>query len=123
MRMISHVVLAVSLASAPAFAQPAPPQPQQQPQQGQQPPQQQMPPQPQAPAMPQQQMPQQPMPPQSGMPPQPVMPGQPAAAPMMPAGMGTAASATPSDQPQKKKEPGRGDFDAGGQVRLPNGPD
>ena len=24
---------------------------------------------------------------------------------------------------QKKKEPGRGDFDAGGQVRLPNGPD
>jgi hypothetical protein len=24
---------------------------------------------------------------------------------------------------EKKKEPGRGDFDAGGQVRLPNGPD
>jgi hypothetical protein len=40
---------------------------------------------------------------------------------MEPAGMGTEASATP-EQP-KKKEPGRGDFDAGGQVRLPNGPD
>jgi hypothetical protein len=25
--------------------------------------------------------------------------------------------------PEKKKEPGRGDFDAGGQVRFPNGPD
>src|ERR1041385_3729596 len=24
---------------------------------------------------------------------------------------------------EKKKEPGRGDFDAGGQARLPNGPD
>ena len=25
--------------------------------------------------------------------------------------------------PPEKKEPGKGDFDAGGQVRLPNGPD
>src|SRR3954468_6908569 len=32
--------------------------------------------------------------------------------------------ASPAPAPEeKKKEPGRGDFDAGGQVRLPNGPD
>ncbi|HUQ07356.1 MAG TPA: hypothetical protein VM261_32915 [Kofleriaceae bacterium] len=40
-----------------------------------------------------------------------------------------AATTAPADQPPadgakpEKKEPGRGDFDAGGQVRLPSGPD
>lgn len=38
-------------------------------------------------------------------------------------GMGTAAAATPPPEDPKAKEPKRGDFDAGGQVRLPNGPD
>src|SRR5665647_573161 len=38
--------------------------------------------------------------------------------------MGTAAAATPPpEDPKAAKEPKRGDFDAGGQVRLPNGPD
>src|SRR5262245_52546022 len=41
----------------------------------------------------------------------------------------TGVPATTEDQPPadppkaEKKEPGRGDFDAGGQVRLPSGPD
>ncbi|HTL36302.1 MAG TPA: hypothetical protein VL326_24385 [Kofleriaceae bacterium] len=34
---------------------------------------------------------------------------------------GVQKSGAPEEK--KKKEPGRGDFDAGGQVRLPNGPD
>ena len=122
MRMYSRAMFAVVVASGAAFAQSAPPQ--QQPSQQQQPQQPQPPQLPQQPAMPQApQMPQQPGYPQPGYPQQSGLPGQPAAAPMMPSGMGTSASATPSDQPAQKKEPGRGDFDAGGQVRLPNGPD
>lgn len=41
----------------------------------------------------------------------------------------TDPTAAPADQPpppppeEEKKQPGRGDFDAGGQVRLPSGPD
>lgn len=47
------------------------------------------------------------------------------AAPMSTTDPNAALYASPPQQPQaeKKKEPGRGDFDAGGQVRLPNGPD
>jgi hypothetical protein len=37
--------------------------------------------------------------------------------------MGTEASPTPPPGDGKPKEPKRGDFDAGGQVRLPSGPD
>jgi hypothetical protein len=43
-------------------------------------------------------------------------PGDPNAQPA-----GVEAEGKPADD--KKKEPGQGDFDAGGQVRLPNGPD
>ncbi|MBV8759425.1 MAG: hypothetical protein JO257_19210 [Deltaproteobacteria bacterium] len=121
---------AVVASSSSVLAQGAPPPQQQQPQQ-QQPPQQQPQQQGQPPQQGQsqpQQWPQQP--PQGWQQPgapttgQPGMPGQPASAPMMPNGMGTEASATPPpDDANKKKEPGRGDFDAGGQVRLPNGPD
>jgi hypothetical protein len=58
-----------------------------------------------------------------GYPQQPGVPGQPAAMPVMP-GMGTEASpTTPPTDSKTPKEPKRGDFDAGGQVRLPNGPD
>jgi hypothetical protein len=99
MQLKHPCALAAVLAASSAFAQPAPPPQDPPPAQQQQPPQQ-------MPAMPQ----------------QPQMPGQPAAAPMMPDGMGTTASTTP-EPPAPKKEPGRGDFDAGGQVRLPNGPD
>jgi len=126
MRMSRLVVAVVVASSSSVLAQSAPspqqPQPQQQqpPQQGPQqpPPQQPMPP-------PQPMPPQQSMPPQQPMPPQQAgVPGQPAAAPMMPSGMGTEATATPpAEDANKKKEPKRGDFDAGGQVRLPNGPD
>jgi hypothetical protein len=35
----------------------------------------------------------------------------------------TGAEPAPPPEPAKKKQPGRGDFDAGGKVRLPNGPD
>ena len=38
-------------------------------------------------------------------------------------GLGVAASPTPTDDPKTPKEPKLGDFDAGGQVRLPSGPD
>src|SRR5436190_9871221 len=34
-----------------------------------------------------------------------------------------ALKAQPGEEKPAKKEPGRGDFDAGGQVRLPSGPD
>lgn len=113
MRMSRLVVAGIVVSSSVVLAQPAPP-PQQQPE----------PPPPQGP--------QQPVPQQTGaqgwqqpaMPPQAGMPGQPAAAPMMPSGMGTEASATPPpEDASQPKEPKRGDFDAGGQVRLPNGPD
>ena len=120
MRMSRLVVAAIVASSSSVLAQSAPPPPQPQPQQ-------QQPPQPQPP-QPQPQPQQPPMPPQGYPPPMypqaPGVPGQPAAAPMMPSGMGTEATATPPpDDANKKKEPKRGDFDAGGQVRLPNGPD
>jgi hypothetical protein len=50
----------------------------------------------------------------------------------MPSGMGPEAAPSPppdekppqtEEEKKKAKEPKRGDFDAGGQVRLPNGPD
>lgn len=47
----------------------------------------------------------------------------PAAAPMPDGGMGVAASPAPATDPEQPKEPKFGDFDAGGQVRLPSGPD
>jgi hypothetical protein len=112
MRMMRHLVVAALFTSASAFAQSAP-APQQQP------------PPPQQPPAPPPGYPQQPMPqgyPPAQMPGQGV-PGQPAAMPAMP-GMGTEASPTPPPEEAKgPKEPKRGDFDAGGQVRLPNGPD
>jgi hypothetical protein len=109
MRMMRLCLLAVLGASASVFAQSAPPPPQQ------------LPPQ----QVPPQGYPQPPMPPQGY--PQPQMPqgvpGQPAAMPAMP-GMGTEASPAPPPTDSKTpKEPKAGDFDAGGQVRLPNGPD
>src|SRR4051812_32383653 len=36
---------------------------------------------------------------------------------------GVTAQAQQQPPKETKKEPGRGDFDAGGQVRLPSGPD
>ena len=63
--------------------------------------------------------------------PAPTSPTDPTTAPATPAPtpagspatpLGTEASAQP-DADKKPKQPKRGDFDAGGQVRLPNGPD
>jgi hypothetical protein len=52
-------------------------------------------------------------------------PGQPGQAGQIPdPNMGAQSTATPPpEDPKAVKEPKRGDFDAGGQVRLPNGPD
>ncbi|HUS29920.1 MAG TPA: hypothetical protein VMZ53_15550 [Kofleriaceae bacterium] len=62
--------------------------------------------------------------------PQPAQPTSPGPTSTLDSGVGMPAMTTTpgADKPappraQKKKEPGRGDFDAGGQVRLPNGPD
>src|SRR5689334_22794550 len=66
--------------------------------------------------------------------PMPTMPAMPAPAPTAdpapgaglaprpPAADTTASAGKKADAP-KKKEPGRGDFDAGGQARFPSGPD
>lgn len=90
------LVLAVLLGAAPALAQPGTPSPSD----PNQPPTTGGP----APAPP----------PNNGMP----------AAPMSTTDPNAALYASPAPAPaEKKKEPGRGDFDAGGQVRLPNGPD
>jgi hypothetical protein len=95
-RTVFVVVMMSAVASGTAVAQPAPP-----PNPYGPPPQQPM------------QPPPQPMP----QPMQPQMPPQ----PLPPPAMGTQAMAPPDDK--TPKEPKRGDFDAGGQVRLPSGPD
>lgn len=59
-----------------------------------------------------------PTPSDPSQPPQPEQTPAPAPAPTTP---GVEKQAPPPEN--KEKEPGRGDFDAGGQVRLPNGPD
>lgn len=63
--------------------------------------------------------------PTPAMPTVPAMPADPTAAPVPTDPTATSASATPTPlaDDKKPKEPKRGDFDAGGQVRLPNGPD
>jgi hypothetical protein len=93
-------VLAVLLGAAPALAQPGTPSPTD----------------PNQPPQPEQQP----------APPAPTTPGPTSTLdngvgmPSMTTTPGVEKSAPPTEQ--KKKEPGRGDFDAGGQVRLPNGP-
>src|SRR5689334_5008864 len=57
--------------------------------------------------------------PSGGMP-APMPPGDPAATP--PSDPAVQQQADPNAKKEEKK-PKRGDFDAGGQVRLPNGPD
>jgi hypothetical protein len=92
------VVLAVLLGAAPAFAQPGTPSPTD---------------------------PNEPPQPEQEAPPPPTSPGPTSTLdsgvgmPSMTTTPGVEKQAPP---PEKKKEPGRGDFDAGGQVRLPNGP-
>ncbi|HUS31845.1 MAG TPA: hypothetical protein VMZ53_25265 [Kofleriaceae bacterium] len=60
--------------------------------------------------------------------PQPAQPTSPGPTSTLDSGIGMPSMTTtpgadkPAPPPEKKKEPGRGDFDAGGQVRLPNGP-
>lgn len=67
-----------------------------------------------------------PQPQQPAPPPMPTTPGLTSTLdsgvgmPSMTTTPGVQKSAAPEEK--KKKEPGRGDFDAGGQVRLPNGP-
>jgi hypothetical protein len=59
----------------------------------------------------------------------PTVGAPPAAAPATTPGPGESSAATAEKKqetaapPAKKKEPGRGDFDAGGQARFPSGPD
>jgi hypothetical protein len=94
------LVLAVLLGAAPALAQPGTPSPSD----PNQPPTMPTPP----------AMPTTPPMPNNGMP----------ASPMTTTDPNAMLYASPAPAPaEKKKEPGRGDFDAGGQVRLPNGPD
>ncbi len=47
----------------------------------------------------------------------------PASAPFPAQATPVDTGAPPAEEPKRPKEPKRGDFDAGGQVRLPNGPD
>jgi hypothetical protein len=62
--------------------------------------------------------PAEPEPAQEETPPPTATPFSPAP-PMLPPG----EQPPPEEDPEKKKEPGKGDFDAGGQARFPNGPD
>src|SRR5687768_11522649 len=70
--------------------------------------------------------PNQPPQPEQEQPPAPTSPGPTSTLdsgvgmPSMTTTPGVEKQAPPPEE--KKKEPGRGDFDAGGQVRLPNGP-